>query len=156
MHFYYEINATRLTSYLSKLVGLGLLTRRLCSCLIGLQPSNITTIIFEQIVKRFLNATTFQDTFNAIPRCTGHLSCCKSRWSDLNTQPNVYKAFALPFELHRQIVTGLVGFEPTNAGVKILCLTAWRQPNNFFESGGNTIRITMSPPGKEVKNKKQH
>lgn len=35
-----------LASYLSKLAGLGLLTRRLCSCLIGSQPSNITTIIF--------------------------------------------------------------------------------------------------------------
>lgn len=42
-----------MTSYLSKLAGLGLLTRRLCSCLIGLQPSNITTIILEQILKRF-------------------------------------------------------------------------------------------------------
>ena len=25
-------------------------------------------------------------------------------------------------------LTGLVGFEPTNAGIKILCLPAWRQP----------------------------
>ena len=24
--------------------------------------------------------------------------------------------------------TGLAGFEPTNPGVKVLCLTAWRQP----------------------------
>ncbi len=24
--------------------------------------------------------------------------------------------------------TGLAGFEPTNTGVKVLCLTAWRQP----------------------------
>ena len=41
-------------SYPSKLSGLGLLTRRLCSCLIGLHSSNMTTIIFEQILKRFL------------------------------------------------------------------------------------------------------
>ena len=25
--------------------------------------------------------------------------------------------------------TELEGFEPSNAGVKVLCLTAWRQPN---------------------------
>ena len=25
-------------------------------------------------------------------------------------------------------LTGLVGFEPTNSGVKVPCLTAWRQP----------------------------
>ena len=28
--------------------------------------------------------------------------------------------------------TGHVGFEPTNAGIKILCLTAWRMPNTLF------------------------
>lgn len=44
-----------MTGYLSKPAGLGLLTRWLYSCLIGSQPPNITTIIFEQIVKRFLS-----------------------------------------------------------------------------------------------------
>ena len=44
----------KMVSYLSKLTGLGLLTRRLCSYLIGSHTSNITTIIFEQIIKRFL------------------------------------------------------------------------------------------------------
>lgn len=27
--------------------------------------------------------------------------------------------------------TGLAGFEPSYTGVKVLCLTAWRQPNNI-------------------------
>ena len=27
-------------------------------------------------------------------------------------------------------LAGLAGFEPTNDGVKVHCLTAWRQPNN--------------------------
>ena len=27
-------------------------------------------------------------------------------------------------------MAGMAGFEPTNAGVKVLCLTAWRHPNN--------------------------
>ena len=27
------------------------------------------------------------------------------------------------------LLAGLAGFEPANAGVKVLCLTAWRQPN---------------------------
>ena len=48
------IISTCLVSYLSKLPGLGLLTRRLCSRLIGSHTSNITTIILEQIAKRFL------------------------------------------------------------------------------------------------------
>ena len=48
------IISTCLVSYLSKLTRLGLLTRRLCSRLIGSHTSNITTIILEQIAKRFL------------------------------------------------------------------------------------------------------
>lgn len=90
-----------------------------------------------------------------MPRCTGHLSYCKSRWSDLNTQPNVYKAFALPFELHRQIKLGWLDSNQRIQESKSCALPLGDNPI-FFESGGNTIRITMSPPGKEVKNKKQH
>ena len=30
-------------------------------------------------------------------------------------------------------VVGLAGFEPTHAGVKVPCLTAWRQPSLFIE-----------------------
>ena len=30
-------------------------------------------------------------------------------------------------------VVGLAGFEPTDAGVKVPCLTAWRQPSLFIE-----------------------
>ncbi len=29
-------------------------------------------------------------------------------------------------------LTGHVGFEPTNAGIKILCLAAWRMPYNLL------------------------
>ena len=30
-------------------------------------------------------------------------------------------------------MAGVVGFEPTDAGVKVLCLTAWRYPNIWCE-----------------------
>ena len=29
-----------------------------------------------------------------------------------------------------QLVVGAAGFEPTSAGVKVLCLTAWLYPKN--------------------------
>ena len=29
-------------------------------------------------------------------------------------------------------MAGVAGFEPTNAGVKVPCLTAWRHPNIAF------------------------
>lgn len=47
-----------MTSYLSKLVGLWLLTRRLCSCLISSHTPNITTIIFEQILEKLFKLQT--------------------------------------------------------------------------------------------------
>lgn len=28
------------------------------------------------------------------------------------------------------LLTGMGGFEPTNGGVKVRCLTTWRHPNN--------------------------
>ena len=106
-NLFYAWQIGKMTSYLSKLVGLGLLTRRLCSCLIGSHTSNITTIISEQIVKRFLfpdsnhiirhahaiiliarlpltlKATTFHGL--SCRRCTGHPSCCKRYRRDSNT-----------------------------------------------------------------------
>lgn len=33
-------------------------------------------------------------------------------------------------------MAGVVGFEPTNAGIKIPCLAAWRRPNNVVILGG--------------------
>ena len=33
-------------------------------------------------------------------------------------------------------MAGMVGFEPTNDGVKVRCLTAWLHPNIEFKKGG--------------------
>ena len=33
-----------------------------------------------------------------------------------------------------QELAGVAGFEPTNAGIKIPCLTAWRHPNIYWEA----------------------
>ncbi len=30
-----------------------------------------------------------------------------------------------------RIMAGVLGFEPRNAGIKTLCLTTWRHPNNL-------------------------
>ena len=43
--------------------------------------------------------------------------------------PRLRRPLLYPAELRTPILlkqAGLVGFEPTNAGIKILCLTAWR------------------------------
>ena len=41
-------------------------------------------------------------------------------------------------------LAGVAGFEPTNARIKIVCLTAWRYPNIFqpfsFSGWGGRIR----------------
>ena len=43
------------------------------------------------------------------------------------------KTPAGPFSEPAGVLVGLAGFEPTDAGVKVPCLTAWRQPSLFIE-----------------------
>ena len=40
-------------------------------------------------------------------------------------------------------LAGLAGFEPTNARVKVWCLTAWRQPNILSFSGEKVMGWIM-------------
>ncbi len=44
----------------------------------------------------------------------------------IRTPDNLIKSQVLYHLSYTPIKTGLVGFEPTSAGVKVLCLTAWR------------------------------
>ena len=41
-------------------------------------------------------------------------------------------------------LAGVAGFEPTGAGIKIQCLTAWRHPNGFFVGREMGIEPTTS------------
>ena len=34
------------------------------------------------------------------------------------------------------VLAGVAGFEPTNDGIKIRCLTAWRHPYEYFVFSG--------------------
>ena len=49
-----------------------------------------------------------------------------SERAGIRTPDNLIKSQVLYHLSYTPIKTGLVGFEPTNAGVKVLCLTAWR------------------------------
>ena len=61
---------------------------------------------------------------------------------DSNPRPSAWKADALPTELLPLIKfffvfttyenVGVVGFEPTNGGVKVHSLTTWRHPSNVI------------------------
>ena len=44
----------------------------------------------------------------------------------IRTPDNLIKSQVLYHLSYTPVKSGLVGFEPTNAGVKVLCLTAWR------------------------------
>ena len=41
-------------------------------------------------------------------------------------------------------MAGMAGFEPTNARVKVWCLTAWRHPNTGAPDPGHTEHYNMS------------
>ena len=51
--------------------------------------------------------------------------------SDTLQPPAVSKFYKLNIWDCKVFLAGLAGFEPTNARVKVWCLTAWRQPNIF-------------------------
>ncbi|GAX87351.1 bacteriophage replication gene A protein [Lebetimonas natsushimae] len=53
------------------------------------------------------------------------------RGEDLNLRPSGYEPDELPGCSTPRQLAGLGGFEPPNAGVKVQCLTAWRQPIIF-------------------------
>ena len=42
--------------------------------------------------------------------------------------PRLRRAMLYPTELLAHVLAGVAGFEPTNARVKVSCLTAWRHP----------------------------
>ena len=56
-------------------------------------------------------------------------------WQDLNLRILESKSSALPLG-DIPILAGVVGFEPTNARVRVWCLTAWRYPNIYNEPRG--------------------
>ena len=50
--------------------------------------------------------------------------------------PNIYdfkQNFDIPTNDENGLSTGVVGFEPTHTGVKVLCLTTWLYPNERNE-----------------------
>lgn len=93
-----NIISTCLVSYLSKLTGLGLLTRRLCSRLIDLHASNITAIISEQIVKRFYCNNLAGSAYCHSPMYRSS-ELLQSRQTDSNCNLCTYKVHSLPIKI---------------------------------------------------------
>ena len=50
-----------------------------------------------------------------------------------------YKRWSIKFIIDRPSLTELVGFEPTDAGVRVQCLTAWRQLINSISLYYSTL-----------------
>ena len=68
----------------------------------------------------------------------------------------LYKSYSLPlvkvqilkgFKLVSLRLAGVAGFEPTDAGIKIPCLTAWRHPNDIKNKWGERWDSNPRPPG---------
>ena len=52
--------------------------------------------------------------------------CCANARRSLSITPKQGASVRMPL-----VLAGMAGFGPTNVGVKVLCLTAWRHPNNI-------------------------
>ena len=73
---------------------------------------------FDLLTKREKSPQTFENI--------GFVGILFSERAGIRTPDNLIKSQVLYHLSYTPIKTGLVGFEPTNAGVKVLCLTAWR------------------------------
>ena len=64
-------------------------------------------------------------------RLTFHsqLSTARQFHSFILVTSDIFKFHVALLEIASFPITGVVGFEPTNDGIKIRCLTAWRYPN---------------------------
>src|SRR6185312_12939194 len=66
-----------------------------------------------------------------------------------NPRPQPWQGCILPlnyFRIYKEMA-GLAGFEPTNDGVKVRCLTAWLYPNivnSFYLAGAVGIEPTLT------------
>ena len=56
-------------------------------------------------------------------------------------------------DFYQIFLAGMAGFEPTNARVKVWCLTAWRHPNvfNFFFTVSTIVKPTQNVGAKAIK-----
>lgn len=84
--FTFQNYKIKMTSYFSKLVGLWLLTCRLCSCLISSHTPNITTIVFEQILEKLFKLQTGIEpvTFWVQNRCSANWTTEAKNWGSGN------------------------------------------------------------------------
>ena len=55
----------------------------------------------------------------------------ESKKTEKSLEISVFLLFSCLHLNQTLIMAGMAGFEPTNAGVKVPCLTAWRHPNKY-------------------------
>ena len=55
----------------------------------------------------------------------------ESKKTEKSLEISVFLLFSCLHLNQTLIMAGMAGFEPTNAGVKVPCLTAWRHPNAY-------------------------
>ena len=93
----------------------------LCSTNWASGPNILNILIFFDFVKINLKFLDFFLSFDKFWQ----------GWQDLNLRMQESKSCALPLgdtPTMSIYVAGVVGFEPTDVGVRVQCLTAWRHP----------------------------
>ena len=97
--------------------------------------SNLSRHLFQLL---YQNSVNKKITNNFSRRDRNNMVRCCDGWKDLNLGNKKGTEIGA-------CRTGVAGFEPTNDGVKVRCLTAWLYPNG----GGGQIR-TAEPEGADL------
>ena len=95
-----------------------------------LPGSNLPFFIHHMYIGSKLSILSLCHLYNNIKKQHNpviiELCCFFHERAGIRTPDNLIKSQVLYHLSYTPVMTGLVGFEPTNAGVKVLCLTAWR------------------------------
>ena len=102
-------------------------------------PITATMELFNSFETSFSTALS---TFSQQENYEWFLAVGRTRWGNLGLCRKMGNKKGTGIGAFR---TGVAGFEPTNDGVKVRCLTAWLYPNG----GGGQIR-TAEPEGADL------
>ena len=97
--------------------------------------SNLSTVsvLWGIYIKKCISLVRIcLQTRNARNASTKFRKTSESKKAEKSLEISAFLVFSCLHLNQTLIMAGMAGFEPTNAGVKVPCLTAWRHPNAYL------------------------
>ena len=110
--------------------------------------SNLSTVLllWGIYIKKCISLVRIcLQTRNARNASTKFRKTLESKKAEKSLEISAFLVFSCLHLNQTLIMAGMAGFEPTNAGVKVPCLTAWRHPNDAVSEGDIPYIVAQFP-----------